>query len=139
MTDTLEQIQARRAARKAELAELELEQRAIDLAAIDALEVELGDGNVAVREVPFAIGLPVLAAVRTPNGVEMKRYKDRLTREGAKADGIRAAEEIASACLVYPTGEQRTALLAARPALLTALGTAALDLATGRATEEGKG
>jgi hypothetical protein len=138
MTDTLQQIQERRAARKAALAELELEQRAIDLAAIDALEQEHGDGNIAIREVTYSEGLPVLAAVRCPTGVEMKRYKDRL-REGAKPDGIRAAEEVASSCIVYPTGDDRAKLLAARPALLTELGNAATSLASGRAVEEGKG
>jgi hypothetical protein len=139
MTDSVEIIEARRAARKEALAAQAKEQRAVDLEALDALEIEHGDSSVRVLDVAFTPGLPTFAVVRCPKGPESKRYKDRL-REGDKPNGIKAADELGASCLVYPPdGPVRAALLAARPMLLTTAGTSAIELASGKAEEEGKG
>lgn len=135
---TLEEIEARRAQRKAKLAEDERAQRALDLEAIDALEVEHGDSSVAVVEMPYTSGLPTCAAVRCPKPAEIKRYQARLREQ--KPDPAKAAEELGAVCQVYPpAGEDRDALHAARPGLLVQLGTEAVKLSIGRAESEGKG
>jgi|GEM_PF-5023240 hypothetical protein len=135
--DMVAEVEARRAARKAEQASKRAEQRVLDLEALDGLEVEHGDSNVAHLDVDAGPGLPTLAAVRCPRPAEVKRYQARLREK--HPDPVAAAEEIGAACLVYPpAGEQRSALLAARPGLPVQLGTLALELATGRAADEGK-
>lgn len=135
---TLEEIEARRAARKAKLDEDYRAQRALDLEAIDALEIEYGDNSVAVIDVLYTPGLPTCAAVRCPKPSEIKRYQARLKE--AKPDQAKAAEEIAAVAQIYPpAGEDRDGLHVARPGLLVQLGVAALNLSTGRAADEGKG
>jgi hypothetical protein len=130
-------IEEKRAARKAaRQAELEL-QKAIDLEAIDALEVEHGDDNIAVLEVPFTPGSPIMVAARCPSSAEFKRYRARLKEKNP--DPIKAAEELGTSCRVYPDATAFETLLAARAGILTQLGVAAVQLATGRAVEEGKG
>jgi hypothetical protein len=107
---------------------------------VDVLEVELGDSNVAVIDVPYTPGLSTCAAVRCPTTPEVKRYQARLkpAGNGKNIDAIAASEEIGLACLKYPEGEGREALLAARPGIKVALGSAALKLSTGKAADEGK-
>jgi hypothetical protein len=140
MSATLEEIEARRDKRKAELAELRDMQRAIDLEALDALEVEHGDSNVAYLEVSFTPGLPLLVAARCPKPAEIKRYQERLKPKanGKTGDPIAAAEEIAACCRVYPNAEVYKDLLEARPGVNVQVGLLALELATGKAHEEGK-
>lgn len=133
----LEEIQERRAARKAALKEKEDAQLVIDLEAIDALEQDLGDGNVETVRARYVEGLPVLVAVKTPSKTRLKVYKDRL-RE-AKPNPTKAAEEIGLACLVYPDKETFASLDEARPGMSTEVGLAALKLATSREAAEGEG
>ena len=134
----LELIEERRRKRQDDLAKARDEQRALDLEAIDALEVEYGDNSVAVIDVPYTPGLPTCAAVRCPKPSEVKRYQARLKEQ--KPDPAKAAEEIAAIAQIYPpAGEDREGLHAARPGLLVQLGVAALGLATGKAADEGKG
>lgn len=131
-------VEERRAARKQALAEERERQRETDLEAVDALEVELGDANVAIVEVPYVSGLVSLAAVRAPSAAEIKRYRNRV--KGQNADPVAAAEELGMVCLAYPpTGEARAKLLESRVGLLVQLGVVAIHLATGKETEEGKG
>lgn len=137
MTD-IATIEAKRAARKAALAEQSAVQRAVDLEALDALEVELGDESVEALDVPFAAGSVTLAVWRVPRPAEVKRYQHRL--KAAKPDTAEAAEEVGAVCMVYPpSGEIRDALLGRLPGLLVQGGQVALGLATGRAQSEGKG
>lgn len=127
-----------RAARKDALAKQAATQRAIDLDAIDALEVEHGDANVAISEIAYEPGLPVLAAVRRTNSAELKRYQSRIANDPKATSS--AAAEVGLSCIIYPPeGEQRAALLEARPALTVGLGVLSLGLAAGKAVEEAKG
>jgi hypothetical protein len=131
----------RRAARKAELADKAAEQREIDLDAIDALEVEHGDSNIAVLTVPFTPGLPVMVAARCPKPAEIKRYQTRVRtkKDGSAGDPIAAAEEIAACCRVYPDGDSYDALCTARAGLNVQLGVAAITLSAAKDEAEGKG
>jgi hypothetical protein len=135
-TASLTEIQRKREERKAALQIQREEQYARDLEAVDALEVEHGDSNVAVLEIPFTPGLPVLAAVRTPTDAETKRYRSRLREKNA--DAAVAAEEVGLSCVVYPKGEALESVLSARPGLRVQLGTEALGLATAKAKADEK-
>lgn len=138
----LEVAEAKRAARKAAVEERHKAQRAIDLEAVMVLEDDLGDSNVAVLEVPFTLGLPCLVAAKTPSAAVVKRYQDRVRgkRDGSPPDFTVATIEVGESCLVYPAKDspEREALLKSRPALLVAVGKAALDLATAQAEDLGK-
>lgn len=138
---TLEQIEAKREARKAQAETDRKAQLAIDLEAIDALECEYGDSNVATIEVTYLPGLPVLVACRTPKSPEIKRYRDRVKDKGnGKAgDQVAAAIELAAVCRIYPPKEAYDLILEARPGIDTQLGVEALKLASGKASSEGKG
>ncbi len=139
LPDALDQIEASRAKRKAALAVAQRDQRVHDLKAVDELELRLGDSNVALLEVPFTPGLPTLAAVRCPTSTEIKRYQDRIKpRKDGSTEAIKAAEELAGTCLVYPEAEVYAKLLEARPAIHVQLGAAAVQLAVGRAENEKK-
>jgi hypothetical protein len=138
--DELEAIEARRAERKAALDVQRKAQRVIDLAALDALEVEHGDSNVATVDVPYSPGLPTLAAVRCPKPPEVKRYRSRVKPDskGRPGDPVAAAEELAAVCVVYPDPDAYAALCEARPGIHVQLGVAAIQLAAGRADDAGK-
>jgi hypothetical protein len=130
-------VEDKRAARKAALASARNTQRALDLVAIDELEVEHGDSNVAIIELPFVEGLPTCAAVRTPKRPEVKRYQDRIKRD--KSATAEAAEEIGKVAVIYPSDPDVVAkLYDSRPGLPVQLGVAALNLATGKDADEGK-
>jgi hypothetical protein len=137
----LEEIEARRAARKAGLQEPRDEQRAADLEAVDALEIEHGDSNVATLEVPFTPGLPTLLAARCPKPIELKRYRDtvKTKKDGTPGDPIGAAIMVGGVCRVYPDAETFAKVLEARPGVDVQLGLAALKLASAKAEDEGKG
>jgi hypothetical protein len=138
---TIEEIQKKRADRKAALADQELAQRALDLEAVDALEVQHGDSNIDVVDVAYTPGLPTCFAVRVPTDPEMRRYKSRLKgiANSKDVDAIAAAEELGESCLVYPAADVREQMKAARSGALSICGTAALKLCQGRLSSEGKG
>lgn len=134
---SLQDIEARREARKAQLESAKNEQIAIDLEAIDALEVEHGDSNIAIVEVPFTSGLPVMCAVRTPKPVELKRYRDRLRKN--KDQQLEAAQELAAVTWVYPSDKDvQKQVLEARPGIDGQLGVTALQLALGKTEDDAK-
>src|SRR5689334_5561321 len=120
---TLEEIEAARAARKAANADAGKAQLAVDLAAINELEIKHGDENIASDVVAYSPDLPCMWAVRTPTDAEVKRFRARVKpgKDGITGDGIAAAIELGSACRVYPDAEAYRKLLAARPGIDTAL------------------
>ena len=136
-----EEIQVRRAARKAELDKQESVQAAIDLEAIDALEVEYGDNNIAVIVVPFTPGSVTRVACRTPKPEEIKRYRYRVKPKklGDVPSSQEAASELAAVTVVYPAKEAWDRVLGERPGLDTQLGQRAVALAVGEEESEGKG
>jgi len=139
---TLSEVNKRRADRKEALRVQEDTQRALDLEAIDALEIQFGDSNVTVVDVAFTPGQATCFAVRTPSDPEMKRYKSRIkgVANSKEIDAVGAAEEVGESCLIYPADpELRAAMKLARPGALAACGTEALKLGNGRAASEGKG
>lgn len=140
---SIAEIEARRAERKAKLQDEANEQRAKDLEALDALEVEFGDTNIIKIDVPFTPGLPTLAAARTPRPEELKRYRQNLNvTPGEKLDlagSGDAAAQLGRTVLKYPDADTFKAMCAARPDLASQLGQLAVKLAQGKAADEGKG
>jgi hypothetical protein len=140
VSDRLAEIEARRAARKASQEAARQEQRATDLEALDALEAE--HGEVPYVDVAHPVeGLPTLAAGRPSKPAELKRYRSRIrvTKEGGIEGAPEAAEELALACLTYPSREVYDKLVAQRPGIAAALGGAIVEHASAKAREEGKG
>lgn len=141
-----QEIQERRDKRKAELDKLEDAQVAIDLEAIDALEVEHGDASIAVIKVPFTPGCVARVATRTPKPEEVARYRSRTKPKklGEMPDLHGGAAELAAVTRVYPKkgdpdGDAAWALvLASRPGLDSQLGNLAVKLALGSEEEQGK-
>ncbi len=146
----LAELEAARALRHANLERQRVAQRIIDLRGINAAEDEHGASNIAVVEVNFAPGLPTLCAAKAPSDAYVKRFRHMVKprrKRGADdeqaptvdaEDAIKAAEEVAVACLVYPTPELFAKLCEARPNVGPDLGTAALKLVRGRAEQKGK-
>lgn len=137
----LELAEDLRAARKAEVRKAYEAQRVVDLGAITDLEIEHGDSNVGVINLPYTADLPTLAAVRCPRPAELKRFRTRCIpkHEKDKPDSAAAAEELAAVCVIFPDAATYAKLCGARPGLAVQLGSKAVDLATGKAEAEGKG
>ena len=117
----VEEIEARRAARKAESSKARDAQYEKDLEAFEALEIEHGDGCVARLSVRgFVPGLPTFAVVKSPGGTSFyKRYTDMVRRAQKNTQAIGAAQDmLADSCLVYPADEAtRAAMFDAFPGL----------------------
>src|SRR5579872_4194296 len=86
----VEEIEARRAARKAESSKARDAQYEKDLEAFEALEIEHGDGCVARLSVRgFVPGLPTFAVVKSPGGTSFyKRYTDMVRRAQKNTQAI---------------------------------------------------
>jgi len=139
VTDAIDVIEARRAARRDAADVAATAQRAIDLAALDALEETHGITNIARVDVPHTPGLPGMALARTPRPVEIKRYRDRVRARGDKpGDPVAAATELVGVALLYPDAETFAAMCEARPTLAVQLGVSAVGLATGVEIAAGK-
>ncbi len=132
--------QAARDKRKLELDKLEDEQAGIDLEAINLLEEEHGDNNIAVIVVPFTPGSVTRVATRTPKPEEIKRYRSRIRpkKMGEMPNLHDGAAELAAVTRVYPNDEAWALVLSQRPGLDTQLGLKAANLASGSEEEAGK-
>jgi len=138
---TLEAIERKRAARKADLQAAADVQRAIDVEALDGCEICHGDTSVCHVDVSYTPGLPTMAVARVPKPAELKRYRARIKHRDGQVDVVaanEAAEELAASCLVYPDKEIFAAMCEARPGLKAQLGSRASQLAAGKAAEEEK-
>lgn len=141
----LQAVQDKRRARKDKVRRAEDARMAVDLQAIDEIEEQLGDANVAVVSVQYvADDVPVLAAVKAPTPAQLKRFRDRTTphKDGrnreVQPDTVKAAEELVAVCLVYPDKDAYERMCQARAGLPVSLGAAAVKLAVGVEEAEGK-
>lgn len=143
-----QEIEKRRADRRAAEAEAAEVQEVADLTAIDALEERYGDSNVAVMTIAYVAGLPTKCACRAPAPAELKRYRDqvrpRREQKGgrerpADVDYVAPAEMLAVTTLVYPSEDVFEKMCLARPGLAAQLGLQAVNLASAREEDEGKG
>lgn len=141
--ETIAAIEAKRSERKAKLAEARSAQYARDLAALNDLEVEHGDGSVVALEVSgFVDGLPTMIVIKSPGGSSLyERYKSSVRKAGKNAEMIGAAQEqLGRGCVVYPDdAEARKAMSAAFPGLDLSAGIRAVKFVELEATDEKKG
>lgn len=136
----IEEIQARRDAKREALEKQKEDQRAIDLEALEALEDEHGINNIVWIDLPYTPGLVSLVAAKCPTPAYMKRYRDMCkTKNEKSADYIGAAEMLAAVCRVYPIEqEDYKKIVDARPGVHVQLGVAAMKLGSGREQDESK-
>lgn len=136
----IEAIEEQRAERKAALKAARAQQREIDLAALNDLEIEHGDDNVVAVEVArYSPGLPTIVVVRSLGKAELKRFRDQ-TR-GKNGDNAAAAEQAARSSLLYPAKDSSewAALCEAVPGVVVRAGVEAVHLSAGIGQAEGKG
>lgn len=146
-----ETVEERRAKRKAALAADRAAQYQIDLAALDALEVEHGDGCVASLETnTYVKGQPTMMVVKSPGGGTpfYTRYLSQVRLAGKNAQAIGAAQAmLGESCIVYPpAGEPgspedaaRKSFFAAFPGATLSAGIRAVKFVELDAEEEKKG
>lgn len=145
--DPLKAVEAKREARKAQARKAYEARLAVDLDAIDELEIQLGDSNVAVVRLSGLVSddLPAAVACRCPKPVDIKRFRDEVTptkdhrNREVPADREAACERLARVCLVYPDKDTFARLCEARPGIAVQLGGEAVKLAVGVEESEGKG
>jgi len=109
---SIEEIEARRAARKEGIAKARAEQYEKDLEQVDKLEMEHGDDRVAVLETSsFVAGLPTVVVVKTPGEEYFKRYRSKVRRARKQSGAVdtegvgAAADELAECTVIYPEKE----------------------------------
>jgi hypothetical protein len=107
MGSGIEEIEARRAERKATRVQARQEQYAKDIVEIDRLEAELGDDRVAVLKMPsFVPGLPTVVVVKTPSKPHMNRFREMAQKAKDNRVAIgEAAAMLASSCIAFPEKE----------------------------------
>jgi hypothetical protein len=143
----IEELEAKRAERRAKVKAAKDERLAIDLESIDAVEAEHGPDHVEVLDVPFvAADLPVRLAFRLPDTQEMDRYRSRLKGKGEpgskgyqRGDTVKASEELADSTVVYPGPDEYARLCSTYPGIRVQGGTLAAGLAMGDEEVQGKG
>lgn len=138
---TVEEIEARRAARKAQTEQAKAEQYAKDLEAIDALEVESGEEIATLTVNGYKAGLPVLVGVKAPSALQYKRFADQIRNAKENLNKRAQAQDLlAESCWVYPSDKDaRKAMLEAFPGVLVSIAVEVAKLAELRSAEEGKG
>ena len=105
MSDELEAIEARRAARREATAAAKAVQYAADMAVLDKLEERFGEGQIKALHVPtFVAGLPTMVIIKSPSGTpSYKRFCDMVREAKGHPGAINAAGELlARTCIAYP-------------------------------------
>jgi len=136
---TREEIDARRDAMRAREDDAVKAQELIDDEALADAEETHGFSAVGAVKIPFTPGLPVTAIVRRPSKIEFKRWTDSISKkDAASPEYMRAAEQLAAVCLVYPPKEVYEQMCEKCPGLKVPLGLVASKLASGRELEDAK-
>ena len=140
---TIEELEQRRAARRAKHDTARDEQERADLEAIDALEEASGEPLHTMTANGFKPGSPVKAAYRTPSVLEYKRYCDQVGKAQQLSDPNarrKAQELLAEVCWVYPAEktDERKSMLDAFPGVLISLAIECAKVAELRSESEGK-
>lgn len=129
---SIEELNAKRAALRAEHEAAEQAQAEIDLAALIDAEQEHGFGSVTSLKVrAYRKGLPTLVVVRSPGGTPFyRKYLDETSNAKSDMKKRDALLALGVSCLVYPPkGDLRDKMLEAFPGLSLSAGIAATKLA----------
>lgn len=140
----IDEIEERRAKRRAEHEKAEQAQFETDLEELDKLEAEHGAGVVgAVKCARFVPGLTTRVFFKPPTQAQYTRYTDQYGRATDKKStaGQRAALELlGNACWLYPADPSvREQLVEAFPGLAVAVGLSAAKRGEAEQEAEGKG
>ncbi len=137
----IEEIEARRAARRAATDEKRTEQEEKDLEAIEALEVKNDEPLKTMSAAGFVPGLPVRVGFKAPSAEYYKRFCQQVRRAGSNLEARGSAQDLLGAsCWVYPEDKAtRDSMLAAFPGILVSVALEATKLAELTAEDEGKG
>jgi hypothetical protein len=140
---TVEEVEQRRADRRAKQDADKRAQEALDLEQIDALESASGECLYTMTANGFKSGVPVKAAFRAPSGIEYKRYCDMVGKAQQQSDALarrKAQETLAQSCWVYPAADsdERTSMLNAFPGVLISLSIECAKIAELRSEDESK-
>ena len=138
-----QEIEKRRAARRAKHETDRAAQEALDLEAIDALEEERGEPLHTMTANGYKPGVSVKVAFRAPTSPEYKRYCDQVGLAQQKSDPKarqKAQELLAACCCVFPVpdSEGRKSMLDAFPGVLISVAIECAKVAELRSEEEGK-
>jgi hypothetical protein len=135
--ETIAEIEARRATRKAETETARDEQYVKDVAIVDKLEEEHGCDRVAVLKTPsFVTGLPTVVVVRTPEKSKFNRFRDMVRKANQSQEAIGAAKDLlAASCILYPEPEVYERMKESWPSIHDSAGVEAIRLGE----TEGKG
>lgn len=141
---TVEELEKRRAERRAAKHELYEAQKLEDLEARDRLEEELGDGQVLAIEISEATwkpGVVTMALFKLPNATQAKIYKQTITpnKDGSPGDIVKASDVLAAQCCIYPDKDGFAKLLGAFAFVGTNGAVACVKAAEGKQADEGKG
>lgn len=141
MSLTVQEIEARMAARRTAAAETRTKQYIEDLEALDTLEEEHGFDRVRKFELNrYCAGLPTFLVIRVPKPVEYKRFIQQVHRAKDDRDkALEAQDAFALVSLVYPAGELVEKVRAEFPQLLAEVSKVAGELCQARSEAEGKG
>jgi hypothetical protein len=132
----------RRADRELDTAKARAAQEAIDLEAIEKLELAGGYMmNVENQVTQHVPGHPVIIGIRPPTEAEYKRFFSQVHRANGNGDAKAAATVmLAQSCWAYPEDPaSRAALIAQNAALLASVSAVANKLAELKQDEAGKG
>jgi hypothetical protein len=141
-TATLEELEAKVAARKASRDVAKAAQELVDRTALAELQLETEDDLVTLRLGIYRDGLPVFVAARPPTEPEFRRYSQMVRRSKGDAEMITNAQELlADTCWVYPPKSEadlRKAVKLATPSILLAIAVQLVKQTEAKAADEGK-
>lgn len=142
MPEDVNDIEKRRQQRREDATKAKAAQYAKDIAAIDAIETEMGDelATLPVNNYRPSTGLPTLVGVRAPTADQYKRFGQMIRKAEKNAEERqKALDLLAESCWAYPSElDARKAMKEAYPAVLLGIGVKATELAELN-LEEGKG
>ena len=126
----IDEIEARRAARKDETARARLEQYAKDVIEIDRLEGEHGNDRVAILKMPsYVSGLPTLVVVSTPTQLMFERFRQMVRKAGGNTESMgKAKDMLAATCVAFPDADTYARMRESWPSIHDNVGLEAIRL-----------
>ena len=130
VTTKIDELEARRAARKEAIETARAEQYAKDLEAIEPIEIEHGDDRVAaLKTASYVAGLPTIVLVKTPTPALFARYRQMVRKAGKNIEQVGAALDLlAESCVAYPAADVYARMKDAWPSINDTVGAKAVEL-----------
>lgn len=136
----IEEIEARRAARREAEEKAKAAQYESDLEELEKAEAAYGCSSVAFLKVDFVPGLPTMVVIRRPDAEYVKRFNQKAMAASGKPHlGGAAIEELADSCVVYPKPDVYQKMCETFGSLKLSVGARAVKMNEAHAVEAGKG